>query len=192
MKNAADLQTACDEHRRAVGACAAAIREVAERDWNTAGEAKKWTPAQIAEHLAVAYDPLVAELDGTGGFRLVVPWWKRRVLRWKFLSPILSGTFPPGVPAPREIRPAATAPTPEDGARRLTERAEVFLDRFARAHAHRRAQFTHPYMGRLNGVVAVRFLTSHVRHHQKQLPAPAVRTADTAISSRHDSETQGE
>jgi uncharacterized damage-inducible protein DinB len=161
---------AADEHRRAVAECAAAIRAVSAQGWDAAREAKKWSPAQIAEHLAVAYDPVISEIDGTGGFRMLVPWWKRQILRWKFLGPILAGTFPPGVPAPREVRPISTSKTPEEGARRLTECAELFLDRFAEAHREGRARVTHPYIGRLSGDVALRFLTSHARHHRRQLP----------------------
>jgi DinB superfamily len=165
---------AAEEHRRAVDACAAAIRAVAEADWSTAREEKKWSPAQIAEHLAVAYDPLLSELEGRPGYRVVVPWWKRRILRWKFLPRVLAGTFPPGVPAPREVRPAATSRSPDAGARKLTERAGVFLDRLAQARTQGRARFTHPYMGRLSDVEALRLLTSHAHHHRRQLPVGGI------------------
>jgi len=101
----------------------------------------------------------------------------------RFLAPILAGRFPKGVRAPREVRPTSTSRTPEDGARRLAERAEVFLDRFAQAHGQGRARVTHPYLGRLNGAVAVRFLTAHVRHHREQLPSRADGARGSAISS---------
>jgi hypothetical protein len=153
-----------------VAECAAAIRAVSAEDWNAARETGKWSPAQIAEHLAIAYDPLLSELEGGPGFRRLVPWWKQRLIRWKFLPRILAGTFPRGVPAPKEVRPVATAGSPDDGARKLAERAVVFLDRYAAARSAGRASFTHPYLGRLNGVDALRFLTSHVHHHQRQLP----------------------
>ena len=114
---------------------------------------------------------------------MLVPWWMRPILRWRFLAPILAGRFPKGVRAPREVRPTATSRTPEDGARRLAERAEVFIDRFAQAHGQGRARVTHPYLGRLNGAVAVRFLTSHVHHHREQLPSPGSGARSSAISS---------
>jgi hypothetical protein len=185
------FDAAAEEHRRVVATCAAAIRSIGAADWERPPAERKWTPAEIAEHLAIAYDPVLAEVAGTGGFRLVVPWWKRRILRWKFLAKILEGTFPPGVPAPREVRPTTTARTPEEGARRLAEHAEIFLDRFAQAHRQGGARVTHPYIGRLDGVVAVRFLTAHVRHHRRQLPTGDGEAPGSAISSRHDSTTQG-
>ena len=160
---------AAAEHRRAVEDCAAVIRCVAADSWERSPSEKKWSPAQIAEHLAIAYDPVLSEIDGGGGFRPRFPWWQRRILKWIFLKRVLAGRFPKGVRAPREVRPTTTAPSPEEGARRLAERAEVFLERFARAHAQGRARVTHPDMGRLKGAVAVRFLTSHVRHHRRQL-----------------------
>ena len=172
MTSKGSFAQAADEHREAVAACAEAIRSVPEADWDRAPGEKKWSPAQIAEHLAVAYDPPLSEINGTGGFRMLAPWWLRPILRWRFLRPILAGSFPRGVRAPREIRPTATSPSPEEGARRLGERAEVFLERFAQAQRQGRARVTHPYMGRLNGAVVLRFLTSHVRHHRAQLPAP--------------------
>ena len=170
MTDPGSFARAVAEHRQAVAACAADIRSLSAADWERAPGEKRWSPAQIAEHLAASYDPPLAELDGTGGFRVVVPWWKRRILRWKFLAPILAGTFPKGVPAPREIRPSSTSRTPEDGARRLADRAEIFLDRITRAQAEGRARVTHPYIGRLRGADIVRFLTSLVRHHSRQLP----------------------
>jgi len=183
MKASDRFAQAADDHRQAVATCAAAIRSVSAADWERSPAEKKWTPAQIAEHLAVAYDPVLSEIDGTGGFRMIVPWWMRPILRLRFLAPILAGRFPKGVRAPREVRPTSTSRTPEDGARRLAERAEVFLGRFAQAHGQGRARVTHPYLGRLNGAVAVRFLTSHVRHHREQLPSRGSGARGSAISS---------
>jgi len=189
MSRPAAFAEAAEEHRQAVATCAAAIRSVSAADWERPPAEKKWTPAQIAEHLAIAYDPVLSEIDGRGGFRPRFPGWQRRILRWIFLKPVLAGRYPKGVRAPREVRPTTTSPSPEEGARRLSERAEIFLDRFAQAHGRGEARVTHPYMGRLKGVVAVRFLTSHVRHHQSQLPAGR---GVPEISSAHDPKTQRE
>ena len=187
MKRPDAFAAAAEGHRKAVADCAAAIRSVVPADWERPPAEKKWTPAQVAEHLAVAYDPVLSEIDGTGGFRMLAPWWIRPILRWRFLPPILAGRFPRGVRAPREVRPTTTSASPEDGARRLMECADVFLERFAQAQEQGRARVTHPYMGRLNGAVALRFLTSHARHHSRQLPAGR---GVPEVSSAHDPETQ--
>jgi uncharacterized damage-inducible protein DinB len=177
---------AADEHRQAVETCASCISAVAEKDWATPPDPTKWSPAQIAEHLAVAYEPLLSELEGGAGFQTRAPWWMRPILRWTFLPRILAGRFPQGVRAPREVRPVATSRSPQEGAQKLTERSEVFLDRLGRAREDRRPHFTHPYMGRLSDVEAVRFLTSHARHHQRQLPG------SLGYVAGHDPETERE
>jgi uncharacterized damage-inducible protein DinB len=177
---------AAEEHREAVATCASAIRAVGEESWNLSAEAAKWSPAQIAEHLAVAYEPLLSELDGGAGFRPRAPWWMRPILRWTFLPRILAGRFPTGVRAPSEVRPVATSRGPREGAQRLKERSEVFLDRLSRERQNRRPHFTHPYMGRLSDVEALRFLTSHAHHHRRQLPG------SLGYVAGHDPETERE
>ena len=177
---------AADEHRDAVETCASAIRSIAAEEWDISPETAKWSPAQIAEHLAIAYEPLLSELEGGPGFRTRAPWWMRPILRWTFLPRILSGRFPRGVRAPREVRPVAKSGTPQEGAQRLRERSEVFLDRLARARQERRPHFTHPYMGRLSDVEALRFLTSHAHHHRRQLPG------SLGYVAGHDPETERE
>jgi DinB superfamily len=99
-----------------------------------------------------------------------LPWWKRRLVRWRFLPMILRGGFPKNAPAPREIRPTGHSATPEEAAQRLTRSAEEFLRRLAET-GRRTVRLTHPYFGDLSALQTVQLLTSHARHHQSQLPA---------------------
>lgn len=171
--SAGTLDRACAAHRDAVAECAATIRAVPLSDWTAARAAGKWTPAEIAEHLRMAYGPPLAELSGGAGFAVRLPWWKRRLLRWKVLPVILRGGFPQGAPAPREIRPAGHSPSPADAALRLNEAAEEFLIRVRDAARARRVRLTHPYFGRLSDLETLTLLTSHARHHRAQLtPGP--------------------
>jgi hypothetical protein len=163
------------EHREAVAACVAAIRSVAPEDWNRSPAEKKWTPAEIAEHLTIAYEPGLSELDGGPGMRIVFAWWKRRLLRWVVLPRILRGGFPSGAPAPREVRPVGGARDTEEAIRRLSGRADEFLDRLTRADAQGAVRISHAYFGRLSGLQALKVLTSHANHHRKQFPAGAER-----------------
>jgi uncharacterized damage-inducible protein DinB len=160
-------------HREAVASCAAAIRAVPASAWTRERAAGKWTPAQIAEHLRIAYDPLLSEVGGGTGMALRLPWWKRRLVRWRFLGLILRGGFPKNAPAPREIRPTGHSASPEEAAQRLSENAEQFLDRLGEAARRGPVRLTHPYFGGLSTLQILQLLTSHARHHQSQLPGEA-------------------
>ena len=163
------------EHRKAVADCVATIRAIGPGEWAEPVRPGGWTRAEIAEHLAISYAPLVSELAGDPGFAVRLPWWKRQFLRWKFLPNILRGRFPRGAPAPREIRPGTASADPEVASRRLAEQAETFLACFEGACGKRRVRLTHPYFGKLSARDVLRLLTSHANHHRRQLETPVRR-----------------
>lgn len=164
------LDRAADEHRKAVGECVATIRALGAAQWTVARAEGKWTPAQIAEHLRLAYEPLLLEVGGGSGMAVRLPWWKWRLVRWKFLPLILRGGFPKGAPAPREFRPTSHSSTPAEAAHRLSRSAEEFLGRLAEAAERRTVRMTHPYFGKLTALETLTLLTTHARHHRKQFP----------------------
>jgi hypothetical protein len=170
LSEAVSLERAIAEHRDAVAGCAATIRAVSPELWSRPPAADKWSPAGIAEHLAISYEPALSELDGGPGMRIVLPWWQRQALRWIVLPGILRGGFPRRAPAPRELRPRGEAADPDEVARRLSDRAEAFLTRVATAQAAGPVRITHAYFGSLSGLQAVKVLTSHANHHRKQFP----------------------
>ena len=172
MSAGAALERDSAEHRQAIADCAAAIRTVARSDWDRRPAERKWSPAEIAEHLAIAYEPPLSELNGGPGFRMVVPWWKRPLLRWTVLPGIRRGRFPSGAPAPREIRPASGSADPEQAAARLSEQAERFLGALEASCRERTVRLTHAYFGKIGARDVVRLLTSHARHHGRQLSPP--------------------
>jgi hypothetical protein len=175
MRGERALASAADEHRKAVGDCVAAIREVLRDDWGRSARPGGWTRAEIAEHLAVSYAPPLSELAGGPGFAIRLSWWKRLALRWTVLPKIRRGGFPQGAPAPREIRPSEASSDPERAAVRLSEQAATFLERLEHACRERPVRLTHAYFGKLPAVDAVRILTSHANHHCRQLTGKAGR-----------------
>jgi uncharacterized damage-inducible protein DinB len=168
-------------HRQAIASCAATIRAVPAAAWTRERAAGKWTPAQIAEHLRIAYEPLLAEVGGGAGMALRLPWWQRRLVRWRYLGLILRGGFPKSAPAPREIRPTGHSASPEEAANRLSENAAQFLDRLGDAALRGPVQLTHPYFGGLSALQILQLLTSHARHHQSQMPGE---TRDNSRTSK--------
>lgn len=148
---------------------AASAEALGEDAWARPRAPGAWSPAQIAEHLALSYEALLRELGGGAGLRPRVTGLRQRLLRWVLLPHVLfHRTLPVRVRAPREIRPSEVPPgRPETLARmrELAARVERELDA-ARASG---ARVTHPYFGRIPAVPALRFCAVHVEHHHRQL-----------------------
>jgi len=157
-------------HTGALAAFIATAERVRPSDWNLPRQGDKWSPAQIAEHLRLAYVAINAELSGHGGVRVRTTWWQQRLFRILYLAKILKAArFPAGAKAVREMRPAG-GPY-EQGSLLHALRQEG--DRFANAvtSSSTRASITHPYLGKLTLLNGVRFLAQHTRHHHRQLSA---------------------
>jgi hypothetical protein len=163
----ADLQAAVNTHREAVQAFLAAARAVPEARWTRPRAEGKWSPGQIAEHLALAYDSarevLHGRVPGQAPPRLLRP-----LIRTLLLKPILwLGRFPAASKAPAELRPGespAAAPVLLD---RLRAAAAAFESDVSAA---RSATLDHPAFGRLPLVDLVRLQEIHTKHHHAQLP----------------------
>lgn len=90
----------------------------------------KWTPAEIVEHLNLAYDVLLRELAGGGGMAIRTKLWQRIMLRLTIMPKLLRGeAFPRGTRSPREIRPTTASPDQAAAIASLRDRASRFEDR---------------------------------------------------------------
>jgi len=161
------LQTELEAHRQAVVHFVAAAECVDAAEWNAQRRAGAWSPAQIAEHLRLAYVTVCAGLHGRPGFRVRTNWWQRRLLRLFYLRAILDeGRFPRGVPATSETRPGSG---PFDRSLLLADlrrEAEEFMTVVA---SSRSVSITNPLLGELALLDGIRLLTQHVHHHRSQL-----------------------
>jgi uncharacterized damage-inducible protein DinB len=165
------LEQAAADHRAAIDEVVRAIESLDRVAWTVPRQPGKWSPAEIAEHLVLAYEPPLAELDGGPGYAVPVPWWKRTVLRWKVLPQILErGQFPRGAPAPKEARPKGGAASPEEAVRQLRENAGRFEEKLCVAHAARSVRLTHAYFGKLTAPQILKLLAVHAHHHRGQFP----------------------
>jgi hypothetical protein len=165
-----DLQAALHAHQQAVQAFLASAHAVPPERWDRPRAEGKWSPGQIAEHLALSYEAsgevLHGRAPGPAPPRLLRP-----LLRTVLLRPVLwMGRFPAASKAPGMLRPGPS-----------TAAAPVLLDRLQAAAAAfesaarevRGTAIDHPAFGRLPLVDLVRLQEIHTRHHHLQMPSGA-------------------
>jgi hypothetical protein len=159
-------------HDRAVHDLVTAAERVTADRWMQPRADGKWSPAEIIEHLTLAYDVLQRELEGGQGMRIRVKLWLRILLRLTVMRRILrGGPFPKNAPAPREIRPATANADQRAAIAGFRERSAKFLATADAAHAaKRRVVLTHPYFGQGGLTDGLVLSARHIEHHRAQLP----------------------
>lgn len=162
---------ACAAHRDAVAVFLSRAREVSVESWKSARAPGKWSPAEIAEHLSLTYRHLLGELRGGPPARVKGSRLFRFVARYRFLPKLLrDGTIPPGVRAPREVRPQMPTEERTEALERFQALAGEFEEEITRRRASGGGALTHPYFGALDLDRGIRFVEMHLRHHTRQLP----------------------
>ena len=97
-------------------------------------------------------------------------WLFRLGVRLKFLPRLLrEGAIPPGVRAPREVRPAIPAGDREQALERFRTLAGDFEREITARKGSGGGSLTHPYFGKLDPDRGIRFVEVHIRHHTRQL-----------------------
>lgn len=163
------LTTAREANQRSVAEFVAAARDIAPADWGRETAPGKWSPAQVTEHVTLAYEATRGILRGpaSGG----VPRLLRPLIRQFYVRPILrSGRFPPNGKAPRQFRPSGSPVPPEALCARLEDAARGFEAELERLASEGKQAVEHPVFGRVELPDALRFLALHTAHHRQQLP----------------------
>jgi uncharacterized damage-inducible protein DinB len=146
------------------------IARLSAEQWSRPRREGQWSPAEITEHLALAYEVLARELRSGEGMAMRLPSWRMRLLRWFLLPHILfHRSFPLRAPAPRELRPRQAADSAQEGAERLRRAAATFAA--ALGEPGRGRLLTHAYFGRLPVERVLRFAAVHLDHHRAQVEA---------------------
>lgn len=171
----ADLQTAITSNRRAVGAFVDAARAVSAAQWTTPRAPGKWSPSQVTEHVALAYEQSSRMVHGTFTWP-ALPWYKQLLARWLGLPSMLKrGDFGKGpFKAPEFIQPGKIPIS----SRLLLDRLDAAVRDLERdlvaASDARRATIDHPVFGRISLGDLLQFLSIHTNHHRPQLSAGGV------------------
>jgi hypothetical protein len=170
-KDALRWQARREEHAAALERFLAEVRGLDEAAWRHSPAPGKWCPGQIAEHLLLAYDAMLRELDGGAGMRVRPRGWRLLLLRWRVLPRVLAEGRLPLAPAVRELRPAPEPRARAVVAAELRERGGRFDEALTRSFAAGAGRLTHPFFGSLSALQTLRLVTIHIDHHAQQLPA---------------------
>jgi hypothetical protein len=167
----AGLQTVLSTHHQAVEAFLAAARAIPALQWSQPRLPGKWSPGQVAEHIALAYEVNRGVLHGRAA-AASAPRLLRPLIRRFALQPVLRrGRFIPGSKSPKVFRPSTSPAAPAVLLDRLQAAAAGFE---ADALAAGVTTIDHPFFGRLPLVDFVRLQEIHTEHHRGQLLPAAV------------------
>jgi hypothetical protein len=155
------------ENREAVDEFIETASRIPADAWNVPLRPGGWTPAQVAEHIVMAYEVFVGQLAGDPPMKRIASPMMQRVLRWFLLPHVLfHRSFPVRAGAPREVTPDGPGIAQDTLEPRLRAASER-LDRDIRLTTI--AAIPHPYFGRIPIRRALRFIAVHTEHHQRQM-----------------------
>jgi hypothetical protein len=167
----ADPQAVIASNRRAVSAFVESARAVAPAQWTTPRAPGKWSPGQVTEHVALAYEQNRRMAQGTFGGP-AKPWYQQLLARLLGLPSLLKrGDFGKGpFQAPDFIQPGQSPAASATLLTRLETAARVIEEDLVSA-SDRRKMVDHAIFGRIPLEDVLHFLSIHTNHHRPQLSA---------------------
>lgn len=176
------------EHETVLAEFLAQVDRVPPERWRIPSAPDKWSPAEEAYHVLMAYEFGLSAAGGGAGMRLRVSPVQARVARWLVLPFVLrTGRFPRGAAAPREVRPPRTeahALSAGELAERLRHVAAEAALAVRDADARRPPiHVVHAYFGALRPLPALRLMNAHTRHHTRNLALRSASGTDAPAGS---------
>jgi hypothetical protein len=137
--------------------------------WRTPTVPGKWSPAQVTEHVVLAYEAGARIVSGEEPVSEGPPKFLRPIIRTAIrLTTLRTGKFPKSKTQPI-FAPKDVAATQSELCARL-ERASISFEQVSGAAVSGgQKQFEHPFFGSFGVVEYMRFVAFHTAHHQKQL-----------------------
>lgn len=164
-----ELETAIADNRAAVTDFLATARSLDTTRWTTPRAPGAWTPAQIVEHLALAYeysrDVVLGAPKGGSAPRLLRPLLRRFIVD----STLKAGKFTRKGRAPAMFQPSPGGGSPATLMPRLEGALGEFEQAIRSSHPEARHALRHPFFGRMPTIDYVRMQAIHARHHREQL-----------------------
>lgn len=163
-----EIETALADNRAAVEEFIAAARGLDAARWDAPLAPGKWSPAQIAEHLAIVYEYNRKVVTGTAGKG--APKFLRPLAKWFVVTKTLkAGAFTRKGKAPGIFQPTAAPAAAAPVLARLAAAVTGFENDIRSGHPEARHNVAHPFFGTLPTVDYLRLQAIHARHHRSQL-----------------------
>ena len=169
-----EIETQIADNRAAIEDFIATARAMDASTWTTPRAPGAWSPAQIAEHLAIIYEynRTVATGDAPSPIPRIVRPLVQRVARGVIVdSTLKAGRFTRKGRAPGLFRPSSAPPPAGDVLARLDAAVRGFEAALRSRHPEARQTIAHPFFGTLPTANWIRLQAIHARHHRAQLPA---------------------
>jgi hypothetical protein len=160
----ADLTTALAESRAAVDQMLAAA-ERSGSAWTTPRAPGKWSPSQIVEHVARAYEESAHVARGRKSKMPTLPGFVRPIVRKLFFEPTVRKGTMGNARTNRAMNPEAGSSTPAEARLRL-EQAHAVFEEACRSCG---GTFNHTIFGTVTAADYVRFQAIHTVHHTRQM-----------------------
>jgi hypothetical protein len=162
-----DLQAILADARSAYAEFTTALGAVPAARWSEPRAKGKWSPGQVAEHVAISFELADRVVRGLP-LKTALPGAMRWVLRQFFVKPTLrNNAMKPGKTVP-QFQPSAT-PMFEPTMKRLDAAMMGFLAACAEASRAGKTAVEHPAFGTLPILDYARLQVIHVRHHLAQV-----------------------
>ena len=174
-------QRAVREHRAALSSFVEFASGIDAAAWELPLADGKWSPAEVTEHLALAYVAALAELAGGPALAPRLSPARQTLLRWLLVPHMLFHRSVPRARAPREIRPAAPVADRATALARLLHLGQEFE---AACALRPQVRLTHPYFGSVDRATTVRLLALHIEHHQRTASAALTTDAPAETAAR--------
>jgi DinB family protein len=165
-----DLHSEVGANHEAVDEFLSAARAVVPGSFAKPRAEGKWSPAQIAEHLAKSYEMSLEMLTGRyAGPR--PPFLVRPFVRFFLLRPVLQkGAFARPFQSPSPLRASQDPGLPDVVLPRLERASRAVEQAVLAEQAAGRTRVDHAFFGRIPIADHLRFQVIHTRHHRRQLP----------------------
>jgi Protein of unknown function (DUF1569) len=167
------VDDAIGRNREALARFMAVVTSLSRVEWEQPVAPGKWSPGQIAEHLALTYEVARQVLHGTSSIR-ALPAFFRPLARFVLRRAVKKGKFPRGGRAVKGFIPGEGPGDRDVILQRLTAAVDMFVRDYEAASRAGRTTFQHPAFGNLSLRDYALFNDLHTRHHTAQIPARAV------------------